>query len=320
MSAKPLPPLAWGTFSADRDFFALLREFEHLCPGQPQLGESRDGSLSRIRITQRADAAFAPREVADVQTNDGRLEVITRYFGFFAPYGPLPLYVTEHAHAEAFSQRNRAFEAFMAIFSQRLALFFYRAWSQLNPIVGHDRPPEQNRFDRRLRMVAGIPAAQPLETHLSRLRLAWPGAWLPGRGSVAELQRMLTHYFSVPVRVRTRQGRWIGDEPGVHPVGNLLGATRLGRRFYDAQHAVRIDIGPLDASEYSTFQRGAPALLSLAHCCRAFFRHRYVMDIVLLIRTSPAMACRLGQGRAGRSGWLQAREKIVSQPVWYSTT
>lgn len=315
---KPL--LNGGTLRAEQDFFALLREFERLSPGQPRLGVSNDRSLPRLQIIQAADGSFAPREVMRIVTDDHRLEVLTRYFGFFAPYGPLPIYVTEVAHSGDDRRRNTALQSFVAIVSQRLAVMHYRAWNQLNPITGHDHPSGNNPFNRRLLQITGCTPAQPQYKHLARLRRNWPGAWLPGRGSVKELQRMLRHYFGISLRVMTRQGMWFSEPGPAEQCGKVLGAARLGRRFYDAEYGVRIEVGPLEADQYALYQRGETRLLCLARCCQAFFRHQYAIDITLRIHTTPDMTCRLGEGRVGRSGWLRAGDRDVCQPVFYSTT
>lgn len=112
---------------------------------------------------------------------------------------------------------------------------------------------------------------------------------------------------------------WIEEATQQNQMGQL-GATRLGQRFFDAQYGVRVVIGPLSAPDYQVYQRGEPRLHALARSCQDFFRHQYAIEIRLLIRTSPDMACRLGQGKTGRSGWLKAREGIVPQSVWYSAT
>lgn len=308
--------------SARQDFFELLRRIERAMAETPRLGTYGDRSHHYLRIVQPADMGFASREVMDVRQRpaltSGRaaLTLVCRHFGLFAPYGPLPVHMTEHARNELLARRNAAFQDLAAMLTQRMAILHYRAWSQLHVAVGHDRPRD-NRFLYHLRQLAGITPAIPLNPHIQRLRQAFPGAYLPGRGSLRQLQILLTHYFAVPVNLFTGRGIWIedADHQACQRMGNL-GATRLGRRFFDVQHSLVINIGPVSACNYRCFQRGSERLKALVRICDDFVRYRKVLDIHLLIQTSPAMATRLGQGKAGRCGWLKPGQALIDQRLY----
>lgn len=310
--------------SARQDFFELLRRIERATPHAPRLGTSGDRSHRRLRIVQPADMAFAPREVADVRQAldeaSAPLTITCRHFGLFAPYGPLPIHITEHARTELLARRSRAFQDFASILSQRMAVLHYRAWSQLHVAVGHDRE-SSNAFYQHVGQVAGLTPQIPLETHVQRVRAAFPGAYLPGRGSLAKLADILTHYFSVPVQVTAHRGLWIEDasQQRSQRMGRL-GATRLGRRFYDVEHSLTLHIGPVSGSEYLDYQRGSARLKALVHLCHDFVRHRRVLDINIIIQTSPDMACGLKQGRLGRHSWLKPGTALSVRPLYRTAT
>lgn len=318
----PDSPAIITGLSAHQDFFALLRRIEQATPHEPRLGVSGTRSRRQLRIIQPADMAFAPREVADVRQwpgdRDGgpQIAISCRHFGLFAPYGPLPIHVTEHARNESLARRNEAFQDFASILSQRMAILHYRAWAQLNVAVGHDRATA-NPFLCHIHHLAGVSAKQPLNAHVARVRTLFPGAYLPGRGSLLTLQAILTHYFSVPVSLESHKGQWIDD--GANPANQrmgTLGATRIGQRFFDVQHSLVVKIGPVSDPEYRHYQRGSERVQTLVHLCHDFVRHRMVLDVSLLIQTSPEMACRLGKGSLSRHCWLKPDSALRIQSLY----
>lgn len=318
--------------SASQDFFELLRRIERATPEQKRLGSLGDKSNVRLRIIQPADMSFAPREVSDVRQGPNarhqlaEITIFCRHFGLFAPYGPLPIHVTEHARNEALSKRNQAFEHFAGILSQRMAILHYRAWAQMHVAVGHDRVSE-NAFLHRLRQMAGLSlqqdltSQQALNPHIERVRRCFPGAYLPGRGSLRKLQDIISQYFAVPIRLEARKGLWIDDaHNALNQRMGRLGSTRVGRRFFDVQHSLLLSIGPVSDPQYLDFQRNSERINTLVRVCHDFVRHRMVLDVQLIIKTSPSMACRLGGGTLSRHCWLKPDSALRIQPIYRTVT
>lgn len=312
--------------SASQDFFELLRRIERATPEEKRLGTQGDRSHLRLRIIQPADMSFAPREVSDVrQTSNGRhrlseITIFCRHFGLFAPYGPLPIHITEHARNEALSKRNQAFEHFAGILSQRMAILYYRSWAQMHVAVGHDRA-SANPFMHHLRQLAGLTSQQALGPHVDRVRRCFPGVYLPGRGSLRKLQEILSQYFAVAIRVEARNGLWIDDSRNEQNQRmGRLGGTRIGRRFFDVQHSLMLSIGPVTDPEYLDFQRNSKRINTLVQICHDFVRHRMVLDVRLIIQTSPNMACRLGGGILSRHCWLKPGSALRIQTIYRTVT
>lgn len=298
------------------DFFALLREMERRASDAPRFGTLNDAAATRLRIRQTADLAFASREVVAVKQQQSRYDISVRHFGLLAPYGPLPISVTEHARNEQLSHNSAAFSDFMALLTQRHALLWYRAWGQLQPMASHDHPAAENRFLQKLQLIAGITDRAPGSEHHKILRQNWPAAWLPGRASLRDLQLMLAHFFQIPIQLFAFEGHWIEPKES-QPLHRMagLGTTRLGKRFFDAQHALRIDIGPLTSPAWDHWQRGAEPLHVLASMCQMFVRHQLQINIDLLMKTSSSQSQK-GLGKLGRNSWLKPCDVIVRQRVW----
>lgn len=302
-----------------QDFFELLRRIDRARQYEPRLGVSNDRSRERLSITQPADMAFASREVVDIEQRPPQVLIKARHFGMFAPYGPLPIHVTEHARTEVIAKRNQAFQQFIGIISQRFSVLHYRAWSQLNAMVGHDHPAHKNPFLLHLWQSAGVSQRIAVNPHTQRLREAYPGAYLPGRRSLKQLNKMLAAYFSVPFKVTPRYAKWIDDGKNAdsQKLGRL-GKTRLGSRFFDAQYGVHIQIGPLAAPQYQQYQRGSQRLQALVGICHDFMNHQLMLDISLLITTEPGMAAQLGGKSLSKDGWLKPKAGTFRQLVYQS--
>jgi len=313
---RPFPGL-----SNRLDFFELLRRLERDGELGVRLGDPGERSAVDLRIVQPADMAFAPREVVGVeqyqQAGRPRSVVINcRHFGLFAPYGPLPVHVTEHARLEWLNRRNSAFQAFMALLSQRLAVLHYRAWAQLNVALSHERPGG-NAFLGHLHHLSGVQEYVPENEHVRRVRTRFAGAYLPDRRGLKSLGLILTHYFDLPCRLTPRFARWIDDGEGaVRQRMARLGQTRVGQRFYDTQHSIKIKVGPLTASDYPAFQPGGERLAALLAICRNYVGSQLMFDVDLVINTHEEMSAQLGRAKLSQNGWLKTRQGYYTQKVF----
>ena len=294
-----------------QNFFEVLRRIERDSAMPVRLGDVNQRAYLDLRIIQPADMSFASREVVDIshaqQDNQPTQIFITcRHFGLFAPYGPLPIHITEHARQELLVQRSGAFEAFINILSQRLALFHYRAWAQLNVAIGHEKP-SLNSFLLHLKQLGGLSEILDVDQHVQRVRSRFCAAYLPGRRGLNTLCQILKHYFAVPISLIPRHARWIDDMQGeVHQRLGYLGKTRVGKRFYDVQHQVKLVIGPLTSPEYMAFQRGSEKLKALVAISQDYVEHQLLFEIDLIIETTPEISGLLGKARLGKDGWLKA--------------
>jgi type VI secretion system protein ImpH len=295
----------------NRTFFELMRRVE-------ALERERAGSAANarrcpvwLRIEQPAEMHFASAEVASVRVARSRfaeadehpqVDVIQRNFGLFAPYGPLPLYVTEHAMQEKRFERNAAFERFVNVACGDLAWLHYVAWSAMHPVLGCERV--RNPFVERVTSLARAKArpGEAADQHAQACRRAFPGMYCAPRRSIADLQRILACYFKVPLRIMPRHGRWIAVPPARHR-GRHIGTWRLGPRIWDVQHSMEIVIGPIDAGEFYRWQRRAAALMALCEVAADFVEGRVDPVIRIQVRTRPELAGKVGRMRIGVDAW-----------------
>ncbi|WP_269112526.1 type VI secretion system baseplate subunit TssG [Burkholderia territorii] len=311
----------------NRTFFELMRRVE-------VLERERGGAVRRtkrsppwLRIEQSAEMHFASTEVASVRIEQTRLvetddyprvNIVQRHFGLFAPYGPLPLHVTEHAMQEKRFERNAAFERFVNVACGDLAWLHYLAWSSMHPVLGYERA--RNAFVERVTALANAnaPAGDDVATrHAQVCRRAFPGIYCAPRRSLADLQRMLARYFRVPLRVTPRHGRWISVPP-VCCGGRRLGAWRLGTRIWDVQHSMEIVIGPIEADEFYRWQRRSAAAMAVCAVATDFVDGMIDPVIKVQVRTRPELAGKVGRMRIGVDAWSRPNDALRTLTIYES--
>ncbi|MBN3860283.1 type VI secretion system baseplate subunit TssG [Neisseriaceae bacterium PsAf] len=305
--------------SVNQDFFELVRRVDKVWEPYLRLGQSRDKYFLKIRIEQPADMSFATKEVAGLRQivkkkGQPPLVVIeSRHFGLFAPYGPMPLFVTEHARSEYILNKNRAFEKFMNVISQRFALYQYCSWSQLNVAVGHDKP-QSNAFQKKMDQVTGVVDGNfKYDTHIKKVRRSFPGAYVGGKISLNQLKRIISHYFNVSVNVVKRYPTWIAHKNNAEFV---LGKKLLGSRFYSVEYSALLELGPFYDESYLDYDRGEDKLKILIAVCKDFVKYLLDFDVILCIETNPASRKGLKDMKMGKNSWLKPKKQMMKKVVY----
>lgn len=310
--------------TANKTFFELMRRIEVL-----QRVSATDDAVelpfnqSRRRpswliLEQLAALEFAASEVVDVQIAAPRsgqtampeVKVKQRNFGLFAPYGPLPIYMTEHALSE------KAFEKFINMISANVAWLHYSAWSSMHPVLGCDRLT--NLFKKKITSLANISdanfdIASDLR-HVRACRESFPGLYMTRHRPRLVLERMLREYFDVILEIKPRAGRWI-SMPDAQRAQKRTGQWRLGSRVWDAQMSWDVVIGPIEASAFEIWHRRSSAVKSLIAVINDYAGGQVQSAVHVLVRTHSKLAARVGQMRLGIDSWANPSERICRLKV-----
>jgi type VI secretion system protein ImpH len=322
MSRNPTanPTACLAPLTPHKTFFELMRRFDALHHRQqvPGLRQRRRRPVW-LRMEQSAAMHFASTEVAAVQVVSPafgasdvwpEVRVELRHFGLFAPYGALPLHITEHAMREKGFERNGAFEQFVNVVSSDMAWLHYTAWAAMHPALGYER--DRNAFIDRIGGMAWVdaPGVHGASTargsagnpHAQACRRSWPGLYIAPHRPMANLQRLLRAYFKTPVQLLPRGGRWLAV-PATGREGQRLGRWRLGSRVWDAQNTLDIEIGPIDAGAFHLWQRRAPATRALVAVVADYAGGSVQAAVHVQVRTRPELAARVGRTRVGVDAW-----------------
>ena len=334
LSAKRLPETFWPAVRLAPwryDLFQLLRRLDAQGGEHYPLGRAPQPRHEPLRIGQAPSLTFAPATLAKVSERENSTlhDVSILSFGLFGPNGPLPTHLTEYARERISHHQDRSLSAFADLFHHRLTLLFYRAWADAQPTVSLDRADNQ-QFERYLASLIGM--GQPAQLKKGSLsdhaRFAVAGH-LTRHGRDAEgLQKILSHYFNVPVTLVENVPHWLPIEASDRA---RLGAGRriptlgesmfLGVAVRDVQHKVRLELGPLTLADYNRFLPGEAWAVQLRDWVRQYLGIEYVWDVRLILAAEEVKGVTLGgQARLGQSCWLgkaaipQPRGELVFSP------
>lgn len=108
-------------------FLNLMRRVDaQLC--DTPAGSIWQPRMEKFRLGQTPTMTFAPREIAQVSWQDGRLHLSLYSLGLWGPNGPLPLHYTELALNRSESRHDPTLVHFSNIFHHRWLTQFWQAW------------------------------------------------------------------------------------------------------------------------------------------------------------------------------------------------
>ncbi|NMG77542.1 type VI secretion system baseplate subunit TssG [Aromatoleum diolicum] len=316
------------------EFFQAVRVLDRVFRTNAEEGLRAEDPLSgRIRFRNTLNLGFAPAQIEALhpiyaQDADGRsstalrrVEITPYFMGMLGLHGALPTHYTERIAERERYHRDRAARAFVDIFSNRSVAQFYQAWKKY-------RLPLQYESDRKNHFVPLVMALGGLGFPSLRNRLnEAPGAiddeaiahfssLLAQRPlSALALQRILSRYFRVPVRVEQFVGKWYllpaEQRSALGGRNAALGKTALvGERVWQRNLRVRLHIGPLACSRYGEFLPGGELAAALEKLMTLATGFQFEYEIRPILRASEVRPAALVSGapaRLGRDAFLSTR-------------
>lgn len=190
--------------------------------------------------------------------------MVTSFIGMLGVHGTLPVHYTERILQQECDRRDDATRAFLDIFTNRAVANFYRAWRKYKLPVEY----EADRRNRVLPLMLSL-AGFGFDALRDRLK-ARPGAvddeslarfaglLCQRPASAVMLERLVSGYFNVPVRIEQFVGKWYAVPPEARSTlggaNASLGQTMLlGGRAWQRNLRIRIHLGPLDGQRHREF-------------------------------------------------------------------
>lgn len=314
------PPLATTTLPGSSaaqapwklGFLGLLRHLSARHPELPPIGQAIRPRDEPFRAGQQAALTFAPREIAHVQSQAGRLKVQLFGLGMLGPNGALPIHLTEIVRERSESHRDSTTADFLDLFHHRAFTQFYRAWAASQSTAGLDRSNDEV-FSRYIGWLAGNEAEEiagsPLPTHA---RLAASAHHVREARNPDGIVATLSHFFGVSVRLEEYVLHWIAIDPAEHcrlghpGAPSVMGqGAMLGEMVPDRQHKFRLVIGPLGLRQYLNFTPNGRDLPALVEWVRSFVGFEFCWEVELQVIPESAPPAILGSAeRLGWSTWL----------------
>lgn len=306
------------------DLFQAISLLERSTPTAERLGLG-SGRGEAVRLAGYISLGFPPADVVEVQRTSPegeppRWRLVTPVLALAGANGPLPLSDTERLLSQR-GRRGRPPLDFLDIFHHRWLSFLYRS-------------RKRHRLSLQWEGPQNSPLARTLDA-LSSLGLAdgarGPGgenSWLshaallgPAPRSMAQLETLLANRLGVRVKGEQCVGSWSALDARETPMlgrGAALGAnTVLGRRAWDSSAGIRLEIGPIPASQWEEWLPGGRKLALLAWLTQRHAQSDLRLNV--LLRPAPEdrhQPPRLGTARLGWSSWLKpGRRQDSPAPV-----
>lgn len=316
------------------EFFQLVRllRLHYSRTGRMDLGSRPHEDPLRFR--SQLSLAFPPSEISGLRFEcEGKVcasgrplsELQVTFMGLVGPSGVLPRPYTELLLERHVQYRDDAAHAFLDIFTHRMTALFYEAWQKYRFHIEHERQGS-SRFEQCLLNLVGLdPRArrEKFERRQSPLRPElfsyFSGLFTQRPRNALNLEVMLAFQFSLPIRVRQFAGRWLQLETGqctrLGRCNTHLGDSAVaGRRVWDYQSCIRIELGPLSLRDYQRFQPGCHDYCQLLESVRFYLGPELEFDIAPLLKRKAMPLARLardGQLALGWLGWLKSPAREV---------
>lgn len=274
--------------------------------------------IEHLAAVSREEFPMETKAQQDISLRQGGVsgvEITPAFFGLLGPLGTLPTLYTEKIAERELYLRDKAARAFMDIFTTRATALFYEAWKKYRLPFQY----ELNREERFLPLIlsfAGLGYSglrrkmQGDDSPLYDESVAHYASAVAQRPvSAAWLQRLLSDYFRIPVRLEQFVGQWytVPEEQrtalgGAHA---HLGKTALcGQRIWQRNLRARLWLGPLSKEQFQHFLPGGQGARGLDKWLQLMTGNTLEYEIKPILRKEQVGSVQLGsQQQPARLGW-----------------
>ncbi len=252
----------------------------------------------------------ATGEVGEISTTpEGRVQVEVLTQGLTGAQGALPAAYTEWAIERYYRYGDRAGKAFFDLFTHRLQCLRFLAW-------------EKHHFYARAELREALPLSRATQA-LSGV-LHEPSAFSEGRyasllapavRSMVNLESLLRHAFSVPVKITPFVSQWsaVDKQWRCQLSGGqaLSDAPMLGQVRWENQRCFRVTLGPLAQKQASRFFPQQADYQALCHLLRDYVGPGLDFSIELHISNLTDVPLTLASSQLGINACLGSRQSQV---------
>lgn len=251
-------------------------------------------------------------------TDAGTVESVTltpSFIGLLGSQGALPHHYTEQIAQRELYDRDPSARAFLDLFTHRAVELLQSAWEKHRLHLQYESDGAQ-RFLPLVLALTGLgqgPLRARMEADAGGVAdesVAYFAGAVHGRGrSAAQVQRLLSGYLGVPVRIDSFVGRWTTLPPQATSVLGLRGTLGqdavMGERVWQRDLAVRVVLGPLDRRRYLRFLPGGAGERALRRWFVLLTGVSLDVEVRLLLQREAVRGITLDSAdtTTGRLGW-----------------
>ena len=297
------------------EFHAMVKLLEAMRPESTPLGEGFDPTKEPLRVRSRVTLSFPHTDIHKlIPTTDKDVPPLleTNFLGIAGVVGPLPTPYTQLLLRRK-DRKDKAFRDFLDIFNHRFVSLLHLIRKKHWVGIKHERP-EESYIGKTLLSLLGL-EGKYLRERLGvqdRSLLYYAGLLWQRPRSCVGLERLLTSFFKVPVRIKQFEGKWISIPKGEQTIIGQTGqyhrlgqTTILNARYWDPQVMFVIHIGPLSLDRYISFLKPGPGYFHLVNLVHYYVGSNKEYRINLILQKDQLPKTKLGYGLAlGWTTWL----------------
>jgi type VI secretion system protein ImpH len=272
--------------------------------------------LAAIEVEPRGLATDAAALGQALASSDLHYVRITPAFmGLLGGNGVLPAHYTERIASHQQQQADEGPRTFLDTFSSRSLALFYAAWRKYR-LALTVQPGGRDGFLPLLLSLAGLghPSLQQRFADMGAgavhdASIGYFAAALRHRpASAAQIARVLSAYFGVPIAAEQFIGHWYAVPPAHQtmlgsPTAMLGAGAMAGVRVWQRDLRLRLVAGPLDRDRFDAFLPGGPAALALKSMVSLFTGVALEYEVELVLLGKAVRGTVLADEHAGRLGW-----------------
>ena len=273
------------------DFHQAVRLIEGLRPDTRSVGDCGHPEHEALRFRSSLASAFPASDLAAARPprpEDPRWELAVNFMGLAGGFGPLPSPLTEQLVGLT-RAGDTASRDFLDIFNHRLVSLLYRIRRKHRPALTRESPDHGSHAGQLYALLGlGTPGLRGRMAVPDRALLHHAGLLDQQPRSLHGLERLLASHFKVAVRVVPMQGRWLPlDDSETTSLGRrnsrlgarVDGGAVLGRRAWDQQAAVVVELGPLDSARFRAFLPDGHSWSALNSMIDFYTQNTVIIDV-----------------------------------------
>lgn len=258
--------------------------------------------------------------IQDKDINQTKESLIKRYdfnvsfMGLLGCSGVLPQHYTKFS-LERVRQGDTAFVDFVGLFEHRLISLYYCSWIKyrLSPQYEYSLMGGKDNFSEVIKSFTGVSSKNFLQTYYS-------GHYSRSNRSAENLSSLLKDMLACDVDIDSMVGRWLPINKkyrctiGVSGANHRLGSgVVLGKRYWDIQSKININIKDIDMQDYLDLQQGNRKYDLLVSAINTYVPTHIDVCLIFNIRGFKQKIGKIGNADHGlqlsKNTWLMSKQK-----------
>lgn len=246
-----------------------------------------------------------------------QLSLTPAFIGLLGNQGALANHYSERIAAHEHDHHDLAPRAYMDLFSNRMVALFYQAWRKHRLELARTDDARDGLLPLLLSLSGS--GARPVPDAVAGYYAA---AFRQRPVSAPMMERVLSDYFAIPVKVIPNLGRWhVLDQTHATQLGrqnSQLGTGFvLGPRLWRRDLKVALHLGPLTKAQHDHFLKDGDGATALRRMLSMFDTPTLQYEVQLVLRAADVRPARLsatGETRLGMNCVMRTKPIVTDWP------